>query len=111
MIEAQVETGLLPPCDREPSWGCPFWQLHEDEEIEIDDELDEACANYKEAQSSEKHAKEYTAHRKTELLKVLRDRPKVHTGKFRVKYTTFETREKIIPAGKQTRLTVTEVGE
>lgn len=107
----------LPPCDRDPAWGCPFWQLHEEEELVEDDELRRACDDFKLAQVNVKRTKEVEADRKAAVIKLLdkyeakvdgdKTTRAVHMERFRVTLSTFPVKERVTKAHAETRLTVT----
>lgn len=101
----------LPACTTTRAYGCPYFQLHEDtRELVEDDELDVACRNYNTAKTNERYAEELVREARAKVLKALRDRKDVATsGGWSVKHTTFATKEKHIPAGEQSRLTVSEM--
>lgn len=107
-LEGLADSHALPECTAK-SWGCPYYQLHEQDEVVADEELDAACANYKWAQHAEKLAKEVTGNAKARVIEVLRGRPKVSTfGGYSVKLSTFKKDEHTVKASEQTRLTITE---
>jgi hypothetical protein len=101
----------LPPCTTTRTFGCPYYQFHEDRrELIEDSELDDACAAYTNAKTNEKYAKELVGLAKERVVKALRDRKDVATnGGWSVKHTTFATKERVTPAGEQSRLTVSEL--
>ncbi len=110
-IEQYAREGQLPACDKGEQWGCPYMQLHDQREVVMDDDLDDACRWYARAKADTKNAKAAEDEARRALLEVLGERKDVLTfGGYSVKYTTYKTREKVIPPGEQTRLTVSEVG-
>lgn len=107
-LEGLAREMILPECTAK-SWGCPYYQLHEQDEAVADEELDEACSYYKFTQDKEKVAKRQVAEAKQRVIEVLRGRPKVSTfGGYSVKLSTFKKDEYTVKASEQTRLTITE---
>ncbi len=107
-LDTIAKHGELPACDTAMTWGCPFWQLHEDtRETVSDSELDEAARAYDDASLCVKKCEGEKKLAKERLVKILGDRTDVVTGGgWSVKYTAFEKREYVVAARTETRLTV-----
>jgi hypothetical protein len=111
-IEALAELELLPSCDEEGEWGCPYWkQFHRGEEkewvVEEDDELDEAAALHKMLQGEEKEAAKRVADSRKRIIKILGERVDIHTtGGYDVKVLEIETKEHMVKGSKSTRLVI-----
>ncbi len=102
-------TEQLPACSTIPTFGCPYYQLHEGPSLSDDPALDSRARAFIDAKLMTKLAKETEDGLKKELLKVLDGRTEVATlGGFSVKYSTFEKKAYQVAARTETRLTVTE---
>lgn len=76
-IEDWRTKSVLPPgCDT-INYPCPFYYLHEPEEVsETDEVLERVARDYKDAQAHEKRAKENTGNQRKELERILGTRNK-----------------------------------
>jgi hypothetical protein len=84
-IEDIVRSGTLPAECSVRNYPCPFVYLHEDPDVETDDELDQLAAAYQAAADAEKTAKAQKDQFRDALMRHMADRGTVDTERFRVK--------------------------
>lgn len=97
------------PCT--PQFPCPVFYLHEVIEEDYEDLTDDLllndlCTEYKKASTEKTVVEGRRATARDGIMKVLKGRTRVQTKDWRIKVSTVETRERVVPAGKYERVTV-----
>lgn len=89
-IENIVRAGTLPATCSSDDYPCPFVYLHEDHDLDEDQQLDELVMRYEQAADEEKAAKALKDALKADIERHMGDRNKVETGVSKV--TRYEQR-------------------
>jgi hypothetical protein len=91
---------------------CPVFYLHDVIEEDYEDLTDDLLLNdlaneYKTAGTEKTAVEGRRTGARDAILKVLKGRTKVQTKDWRIRVTTVETKERVVPAGKYERVSVT----